>query len=88
MKMDACGSPKASTMKIHEKWFFVKNTEKVSAFVIFFSGFYTNYCKKYAFALVYFPSQSVDTGRHLIELILILNILRFARMRKTSPPSG
>ena len=39
MKMDACGSPKASTMKIHEKWFFVKNTEKVSAFVIFLVDF-------------------------------------------------
>ena len=37
--MDACVSPKASTMKIHEKWFFVKNTEKVSAFVIFLVDF-------------------------------------------------
>ena len=36
MKMDACVSPKASTMKIHEKWFFVK---KVSAFVIFLVDF-------------------------------------------------
>ena len=42
MKMDACVSPKApkaSTMKIHEKWFFVKNTEKVSVFVIFLVDF-------------------------------------------------